>query len=139
MPLRPWRRIACPVRLGVCGLGGRRTVPPTTVPATPGATSLQTVYKFSRSARGAEIWDNPGVEPNAGQNGRSWEIPSGVKLAHGVDLAAEDPAAVGGRRRCVALTKAGERCPTTCPTDSILCAVHAGRLDPRRGGQARAQ
>lgn len=68
-----------------------------------------------------------------------WAIPEGVTVAPEVDLSAADPAASGKRRQCVALTRKGARCPTTCPADSILCAAHAGKLDASAGGRARAQ
>jgi len=61
-------------------------------------------------------------------------------LAPGVDLDSEDPALVAeGKRICIALTKAGARCSAPALTAANLCSAHAGRLDARRGGQARAE
>ena len=76
------------------------------------------------------------VEP---ENAPRWVLPDGVKVDPNVSLDAEDPALDGGRRHCIALTRAGKRCPTSCPPDSVLCQAHAGRLDGVAGGHARAR
>lgn len=67
-----------------------------------------------------------------------WAIPAGVDVAPGVDLAAADPAAVDGRRFCVAVTRAGGRCSAPPLRDLVLCSPHAGLMDAREGGKARA-
>jgi hypothetical protein len=73
-------------------------------------------------------------------NGLDRTIPEGVQVAGEVDQGAEDPAlGEDGVRRCIALTRAGERCLTRPALDLVLCNAHAGRLDPRKGGQARAR
>lgn len=68
-----------------------------------------------------------------------WEIPDRITLAPGVNLSLDDPSLDGKRRRCVALTKKGERCPVACHGEGLLCAAHARRLDSVAGGHARAR
>lgn len=66
--------------------------------------------------------------------------PQPWPLAPGVDPTAEDPALTAeGIRQCVALTRAGERCPTRALRDDVYCSPHAGLLDSSAGGLARAQ
>jgi hypothetical protein len=73
-------------------------------------------------------------------------IPAGVTVWHEVDLDLPDPAAVdeetrakpGQRRRCIATTKAVSRCSAPAIGDLLVCAAHAGRLDARLGGRAKA-
>jgi len=56
-----------------------------------------------------------------------------------VDLGAEDPALVEGRRYCVATKADGERCKALAPRGELACNAHAGRLDPSSGGHALAR
>jgi hypothetical protein len=57
-----------------------------------------------------------------------------------VDLDSEDPALTAtGRRICIALTRAGTRCSAPALLTGLHCSAHAGLLDPRAGGLARAQ
>jgi hypothetical protein len=68
-------------------------------------------------------------------------IPLHCEIDPDVDLDAEDPALVAstGRRRCISSRKAGGRCTVLAASDSLLCAVHSGRLDPAEGGKAKAR
>ena len=69
-----------------------------------------------------------------------WLIPETVTVAEGVDLGASDPAASDeGKRRCVAVRRAGGRCSAPAPAGGLLCNAHAGRLDASAGGHARAR
>jgi len=73
-------------------------------------------------------------------NGRWPALPDGVVLAEGIDVDAEDPAEEErGRRRCIATKKAGGRCTAPAANGYLLCGVHAGLADPRKGALARAQ
>jgi hypothetical protein len=73
-------------------------------------------------------------------SGDGWALPANVTLAAGVSIEAADPSDVGGpRRQCVAATKAGPRCSAPALGEEILCAIHAGRVDPAAGGHARAR
>ncbi len=68
------------------------------------------------------------------------DVPLTVTVWNAVDLDAEDPALdERGRRVCIAAKKAGGRCTVGAVRGRILCAVHAGLLDPSQGGHARAQ
>jgi hypothetical protein len=67
-------------------------------------------------------------------------LPDGTALAEGIDLDAEDPAEEErGRRRCIATKKAGGRCTAPAANGYLLCGIHAGLADPRKGALARAK
>lgn len=78
--------------------------------------------------------DDEGLETEAAVSPPAWT------LGPGVDLDALDPTLTdGGRRVCIAATKAGARCQAPAIRDEVLCSHHAGRLDAAAGGHARAQ
>ena len=68
-------------------------------------------------------------------------IPLHVEVWPEVPLDAEDPAFDHelGRRRCIAARKAGGRCTVRAMEAGLLCPAHSGLLDPRIGGQAKAE
>lgn len=68
-------------------------------------------------------------------------VPLELEIAPEVDLEADDPAYSPrhGRRLCIAVRRAGGRCATPPTLDHVLCAAHAGTLDPRLGGLALAR
>lgn len=67
-------------------------------------------------------------------------FPPGVGWADGVDIEAEDPALLdSGRRSCVTVTRAGARCGAPPLRGHLLCTPHAGLLDSRAGGAAKAK
>ena len=99
---------------------------------------IRLLARTGRICQNGSVEPNPGTDGSAAPNGR-WSFPAGVTVAAGVDLGADDPAAGGPRRRCVAVTRAGKRCPTAPRTGEVLCAAHAGHLDASAGGRARAQ
>lgn len=70
-----------------------------------------------------------------------WGVPEGVVIAREADLTRADPASEDGvtRRRCIAQTRAGKRCPTVARRDEVLCTAHAGKLDSSAGGRAKAE
>ena len=57
-----------------------------------------------------------------------------------VDMSAEDPCRIPGDswRRCIASRSDGERCGASVPHEERYCAAHAGKLDPSKGGKAKA-
>jgi hypothetical protein len=67
------------------------------------------------------------------------QIPRNVQVDESVDLHCDDPALLKGRRVCIAKTRRGARCGASALRDVLLCNAHAGGLDSRAGGRARAE
>jgi hypothetical protein len=83
----------------------------------------------------------PGVEPHLrAVEALDRTLPKGVTRHPSVDWEVLDPCRTGAaKRQCVAVTKAGQRCSAPALTALVLCSAHAGRLDARAGGRARAK
>jgi hypothetical protein len=74
-------------------------------------------------------------------------LPNGITIAGDVDLTADDPTLVPepvnagqdkhSHRRCIATRRDGKRCATRAMHSSLLCPLHAGRMTPSQGHQAR--
>jgi len=74
-------------------------------------------------------------------------LPDNVTVHASVNLHADDPTYVPERvnagqdkhahRRCIATRRDGNRCATRAMHQHLLCPLHAGRMTPQQGHQAR--
>ena len=91
--------------------------------------------------------DQPTAPPQAKLTNLWPALPDGITIADGIDLTADDPTLVPepvnagqdkhSHRRCIATRRDGKRCATRAMHSSLLCPLHAGRMTPHQGHQAR--
>lgn len=69
----------------------------------------------------------------------AWRLPDTITVADTVDLEAEDPSLLDGRRTCVSTKRDGGRCGAVAVNGEWLCSLHSGRLNPADGATARRE